>query len=136
MGIPAKIIFWSGKMRRLFEGGYHSRMCLRTWMQCSVFDSIVHGHHVYKTVWTLFSGEIPTASCRHSQSFAPCLRTCSCRHRTLTILRMSLSAHLFEGGYYFALLLVRRSVNLRAATKRGAVSIRANTVQCHTLFYL
>ena len=55
MDTPATTIFRSGKMRHLFEGSYHSRMCLRTWTKCSVFDSIVRGHHVYKTVWTLFS---------------------------------------------------------------------------------
>ena len=77
----------------LFEGGYYSRMCSRVSgsiiymgrysaknMECQVdeafyFDSIVCGHHVYKTVWTLFLEEIVTAmyrmSCHHSQSFAP-----------------------------------------------------------------
>ena len=75
------------RRRLLFEGGYHSWMRLRAWTKHSVFDSIVRGDHVYKTVWTLFSGEILTAtyntSFRHSQTFAPCLRTCSCHHCTL-----------------------------------------------------
>ena len=36
--------------------------------------------------------------------------------------------HLIEGGYYFALLFTKCGVNLRAATKRGAASTRANMV--------
>ena len=53
-------------MRRLFEGSYHSRYactCIIVRLLYSVnvasqvdkafcFDNIVHGHHVYKLVWT------------------------------------------------------------------------------------
>ena len=35
---------------------------------------------------------------------------------------------LFEGGYYFPSLTVKRGVNSRVATKQGAASIRINTV--------
>ena len=35
---------------------------------------------------------------------------------------------LFEGGYYFASLYAQYGINLRAATKQGAESIQANTV--------
>ena len=105
MDVVTTIIFRSGKMRRLFKGSYCSRTatirgCIRAryWQyflyECSAknmasqvdtfcFDSIVCGHHVYKTVWTLILREILTAtyhaSCHYSQSFTPCLRTCSCR---------------------------------------------------------
>ena len=36
--------------------------------------------------------------------------------------------YLFESSYYFASFFVACNVNSRAATKRGAASIRANTV--------
>ena len=36
--------------------------------------------------------------------------------------------HLLEGGDYFSSLIVKHGVNSRVATKRGAASIRINTV--------
>ena len=95
MDALATIIFRSGKMQCLFEGGYCSG-------QLPFEDVFTHVDEVFcfrqHCAWApclqdsvdFVFGEIMTAtycvSCRHSQLFAPCLRTCSCCHHTLTIL--------------------------------------------------
>ena len=61
MDVVATIIFMSGKMQHLFESGYCSKYAKNMVSQVDeafCFDSVVCGHHVYKTVWTPFSGEI------------------------------------------------------------------------------
>ena len=64
--------------------GYSAKNMVSQVDEAFCFDSVVCGHHVYKTVWTSFSGEILTAtyrvSCRHSQLCALCLRMCSCHY--------------------------------------------------------
>jgi len=41
------------------------------------YDSVVRGHHIYKTIWTPFIGEILTLNCKEDNSYDSC--TCSCR---------------------------------------------------------
>ena len=78
MDAAATTIFRSGKMRHLLEGSYCSRAAtiqgVRALLAVYIilnsaknmasqvdeafcFDSVVRGQHVYKTVWTLLSGE-------------------------------------------------------------------------------
>ena len=76
MDATTTIIFRSRKMRHLFEGGYNSRFVYTCYSiilysvkniasqvdKAFCFDNIVRGHHIYKTVWTLFLRGILTAT--------------------------------------------------------------------------
>ena len=84
MDAAATIIFRSGKMQRLFKGGYHSRyayVCINSMHQGSRSIAILRGRannnlqlgRIVECSLLLYRGS------SHSQSFVPYLRTCSCR---------------------------------------------------------
>ena len=128
------IVFRSGKMRRLFEGSYHSRM--RSHVLLAVTLIYVLTALCVGTMSTrqdfVFVGD-SDFHVLHELSPLSVVRTVSYNvqlsspHPGDIMNVINKVQRLFEGDYYFASLLVRCGVNSRLATKCGAASVQANT---------
>ena len=87
-----------------------------------LFDSIVHGYHIYNRAWTSFLGEILSATVAGTIPSLS-LRVFALAAVAAVPLTIKCSVYLREAICYFVSLFVKCGINSRAATKRGAMSI-------------
>ena len=113
-------------------------------------DSIVHGHHLYRTVWTPFLGRfwlLPQSPRTNTTGMLCVCRRMGRSSATYFASHLQLLSSvlcnrddyykchevwcLFEGGYYFTLLFFKCGLKSRVATKWGVASIKQMWYMLH-----